>query len=101
MQIALDEEKAKKGDVDAMIRLAKYYRTGQTISYDQNQGTDVVFNWYKEQYEDGDSYISTDLLGWYAKEQEFNRGQKYAKMAADLKDPRGLYHYSLISKIKE
>ena len=25
-QISLDEEKAKNGDVDAMIRLAKYFR---------------------------------------------------------------------------
>ena len=27
-KIAIDEEKAKKGDVDAMVRLARYFRTG-------------------------------------------------------------------------
>jgi TPR repeat protein len=93
-QISLDEEKAKNGDVDAMIRLAKYFRTGKTIAYDDNQGADAVSNWYEEKYEDGYSQITTDLDGWYANEQDFNRGKTYAKMAADLNDPRGLYQYS-------
>lgn len=92
-QVSLDEEKAKNGNIDAMIRLAKYFRTGKTIAYDDNQGTDVVSNWCEEKYEGGDVCITTDLF-WFAREQDFNRGKTYAKMAVDLNDPRGLYQYS-------
>jgi hypothetical protein len=49
-----------------MIRLAKYFRTGKTIAYDDNQGTDVVSNWCEEKYEDGSTQITSDLDGWYA-----------------------------------
>ena len=95
-QIAIDEEKTKKGDVDAMVRLARYFRTGETVAFDRFEGKDVVSTWFEQQSEDGETYIcDQDVIGWYASEKQFNIGKKYAKMAAEAKDARGLYEYSL------
>jgi len=58
-QIAIDEEKANNGDVDAMIRLARYFRTGETISSDDFEGVQVGL-WYEYENDEGEKLV--DML---------------------------------------
>ena len=101
-QIAIDEEKAKKGDVDAMVRLARYFRTGETIAFDYQNEEDVVGLWIE--HEDEDGIVHTDLNFWeeyQADNTDFEKGKVYAQMAADKGDMRGFYqnHFYLFESV--
>lgn len=101
-QIAVDEEKAKNGDVDAMVRLARYFRTGETIAFDYQNEEDVVGLWIK--YEDEDGIVHTDLNFWeeyQADNTAFEKGKVYAQMAADKGDVRGFFqnHFYLLESV--
>lgn len=94
-QIKIDEEKAKNGDIDAMIRLARYFRTGETISIDDFEGVKVGL-WYEYENDEGEKLVDIDHSGdYHADDKTFNKRGKYAKMAADLGDARGNYEYAL------
>ena len=100
--IAIDEEKAKNGDVDAMVRLAMYFRTGETIAFDYQTEEDVVGLWIE--YEDEDGIAHTELK--FAEEYQANntvweKGKVYAQMAADKGDVRGFYqnHFYILESV--
>lgn len=94
-QIAIDEEKVKKGDVESMVRLARYFLTGETISFDYQNEEDLVGLWYEREDEEGRTFKEMEPFeGYFADEIAFDKGKKYAKMAADLGDSRGQLIYS-------
>lgn len=105
-QITIDEEKAKNGDVDAMIRLARYFRTGKTwgkpsfaFYYEDELVEDTLGCYY---YDDEgrvwDAYGVSEL--WSEKELEENKklAEKYAKKANETGIDSGCYEYACLLK---
>lgn len=74
-KIAIDEEKAKKGDADAMVRLANYFRTGATISFDYQSGNDRVARWFVCEDGEGKTCQYEDVFeGYLADKMTFDKG---------------------------
>ena len=101
-QIAVDKEKAKNGDVDAMVRLARYYRTGKTLGkpffalYYEDELVEDTLGCY---YYDADNHVrevcdKTEL--WSEEELEENKklAEKYAKKAKETGTDGGCYEYA-------
>ena len=94
-KIAIDKENAKKGDVDAMVRLARYFRTGETIAFDYQDEEDALGHWYEVEGDEGVTIIERDYLTeYYPDENNFCEGLKYAQLAANSGRADGLYEYS-------
>ena len=64
-KIAIDKENAKKGDVDAMVRLARYFRTGETVAFDYQSEEETLGYWYEVENDEGVTNIEQDYLSEY------------------------------------
>ena len=65
VKIAIDKENSKKGDVDAMVRLARYFRTGDTIAFDYQYEEDALGHWNEGK---GENVYQTE---YYPDENDF------------------------------